>query len=41
MIIVSDGVGGWALHGIDPGIFSLELTRSALEFHEKDHGLDA
>ena len=41
MIVVSDGVGGWALHGVDPGIFSKELTRSALEFHEQDHLLDA
>ena len=26
MIIVADGVGGWAEMGIDPGIFSKELT---------------
>jgi len=41
VIVVADGVGGWAEMGIDPGIFSKELTRSALEIHEKDYTLDA
>jgi serine/threonine protein phosphatase PrpC len=41
LIVVSDGVGGGALHGFNPGLFSKELTRSALEFHEKNPKLIA
>ena len=31
MLVVSDGVGGWAQRGINPGLFSRLLTRSILE----------
>ena len=34
-LCVADGVGGWADRGVNPGIFSAELTRSMLMFHEK------
>ena len=27
MLAVADGVGGWSLQGINPGLFSRELTR--------------
>ena len=33
-LCVADGVGGWADQGVNPGIFSAELTRSMLMFHE-------
>ena len=36
LIVVSDGVGGGTAHGFNPGLFSKELTRSALESHEQD-----
>jgi protein phosphatase PTC7 len=26
-LAVCDGVGGWADHGVDPGLYSKELTR--------------
>ena len=28
---MADGVGGWALQGVDPGFFSRKLTSSAVE----------
>ena len=31
MLVVSDGVGSWARRGVNPGLFSKELTRSILE----------
>lgn len=33
-LTISDGVGGWAKSGINPGLFSAEFTRSVLEFSE-------
>ncbi len=27
LLAVADGVGGWAAHGIDPGLYSKELCR--------------
>lgn len=30
-------MGGWALRGINPGLYSERLTTSILEFHEADH----
>ena len=32
VLTVADGVGGWALKGINPGLFSNELTSSIIEF---------
>ena len=31
VLAVADGVGGWARSGINPGLFSMELTRLAIE----------
>jgi len=33
MIIVADGVGGWAQRGIDPGLFSKKLTTETMNKH--------
>lgn len=30
-LIVADGVGGWAMQGIDPGFFSRKLTTDAVQ----------
>ena len=30
VLAVADGVGGWATKGINPGLFSAELTRSVI-----------
>ena len=31
VLAVADGVGGWARSGVNPGLFSMELTRLAIE----------
>ena len=36
VLSVADGVGGWALRGVNPGLYSMELTRSLVEFAELD-----
>lgn len=36
MMAVADGVGGWARHGVDPGLFSKRLTTDIQSFY--DHG---
>ena len=36
LLTVADGVGGWALKGINPGLFSGELTRSVVAFSQSD-----
>ena len=36
ILTVADGVGGWALKGINPGLFSNELTNSIVEFSQSD-----
>lgn len=28
MLCVADGVGGWAEHGVDPGLYSKELVKN-------------
>ena len=33
MLIVSDGVGGWALQGVNPGLFSRKLVMETLARH--------
>lgn len=30
LLVVADGVGGWALQGIDPGLFSKSLVKNVL-----------
>jgi len=27
LLTVADGVGGWGLRGVNPGLFSMELTK--------------
>lgn len=36
LLTVSDGVGGWVFRGVNPGLYSQELTRSLVEFAEQD-----
>ena len=36
VLIVADGVGGWTLQGINPGLFSQKLTSSMLEKSVED-----
>ena len=36
LLVVADGVGGWALRGINPGLYSATLTSSVLGMHEED-----
>ena len=36
LIVVADGVGGWAEHGVDPGLFSKELCRNIEQIHASD-----
>ena len=36
LIAVADGVGGWAEHGINPGLFSKALTRGIRDGHLRD-----
>jgi protein phosphatase PTC7 len=31
MLVVADGVGGWANHGIDPGVYSKSLVKHVLQ----------
>ena len=35
LIVIADGVGGWSLSGVDPGIYARSLCRNVAEFHEK------
>ena len=35
--MVADGVGGWATQGVNPGLFSAELTASMLRHHQESH----
>ena len=41
VIAVADGVGGWEELGIDSGLFSRELTRTALDAHKINQALTA
>ena len=36
VLTVADGVGGWSLKGINPGLFSNELTNLIVEFSQSD-----
>ena len=36
LISVADGVGGWADHGVDPGLFSEQLCQNIMEEFKKD-----
>ena len=35
LIVVADGVGGWARKGVDPGLFAKELCNHVKEGYEK------
>ena len=41
MLVVADGVGGWSLKGVDPSIFSRNLTRSIVDCHTEKPSLTA
>ena len=36
MLAVADGVGGWANHGVDPGLFAESLCKNILAEFKKD-----
>lgn len=36
ILVVADGVGGWAARGVDPAIYSNKLVRSVTSFWMKD-----
>ena len=35
LLVVADGVGGWARQGVDPGLFSKSLVKNIYNFYEK------
>jgi len=39
LLVVADGVGGWAMQGVNPGLFSAELTASMLRHHQESGDL--
>ena len=41
VLAVADGVGGWANRGVNPGLYSAELTRSVIQFAEEQPDLTA
>ena len=36
LLVVADGVGGWADHGVDPGIYSRHLVSGIFDQHDLD-----
>ena len=34
LLVVADGVGGWAAHKVDPGLFSKQLTKDIHELYK-------
>lgn len=36
MLVVADGVGGWANQGIDPGIFSKSLVKNVIQKNQEN-----
>ena len=36
LLVVADGVGGWAQYGVDPGIFSSRLCKIIGELYDKE-----
>ena len=38
LLVVADGVGGWAMSGVNPGLFSKKLTHDAILFYEESDG---
>eukprot|EP00529_Nitzschia_sp_RCC80_P011211 CAMPEP_0113469622 /NCGR_PEP_ID=MMETSP0014_2-20120614/15997_1 /TAXON_ID=2857 /ORGANISM="Nitzschia sp." /LENGTH=628 /DNA_ID=CAMNT_0000362111 /DNA_START=12 /DNA_END=1898 /DNA_ORIENTATION=+ /assembly_acc=CAM_ASM_000159 len=37
ILVVADGVGGWARHGVNPGLFSKALTSRVVELFEQEN----
>lgn len=37
LMVVADGVGGWADHGIDPGMYSKQLVADFKSLYDKDN----
>ena len=35
LLVVADGVGGWAKQGVDPGLFSKSLVKNIKNLYEK------
>jgi protein phosphatase PTC7 len=38
LLVVADGVGGWANRGVNPGLYSKLLTQTIVEMYEKELG---
>merc|ERR1711976_269063 len=36
LLVVADGVGGWARHGVDPGLYSKELVANINKLYDKN-----
>ncbi len=36
LLTVADGVGSWITRGVNPGLFSADLTRRIVEYHQKE-----
>jgi serine/threonine protein phosphatase PrpC len=36
LLVVADGVGGWASHGVDPGLYSKELVVNVNKLYAED-----
>ena len=36
LLVVADGVGGWARHGIDAGLFSKQLVHNIKEIYDEN-----
>ena len=41
VLAVADGVGGWASKGINPGLFSLELTKQVIKHAKENEEMSA
>ena len=40
LLVVADGVGGWADRGIDPGKYAKQLVHNIVGFHKVNRSLD-
>lgn len=37
LLVVADGVGGWADHGVDPGVYSKQLVSDFKSLYDTDN----
>ena len=37
LLVVADGVGGWARHGVDPGLYSKELVKNVNDLYQENY----